>query len=114
MAKDVTLRLRGLDGQGPVRVHIEHHSGAALIAPSCELEVVTGGYRLSTTGFDGTSFRIDVDEAARTVKIEASAATGILGGGTAAVLERGEDIAPAVGLRASGDEPTMPIIVKKD
>jgi hypothetical protein len=109
---EVALRIRGLEADGPVRLHIEHKSGAALIVPSCEKEAIDGGFRLATTGFDGTDYEVFVDERANTVEVVASSPSPILGGEKSAIFIRGDDIEPAVGVRTSGDEPTMPIIVK--
>jgi hypothetical protein len=107
---DITVRVHGLDGDQMLRVHVEHKSGAALIAPDCKREDGPLGPKLTTTGFDGTVFHFEVNELVRELKIEASAPSVILGGKTTIALARAEDFVPAAGaLRVTGDEDTMPI-----
>lgn len=112
---ELTLRLRGLEREGPVRLHLEHKSGAALIVPACERRSIPAGHELRTRGFDGTDYRFTVDEVARVVRIQASAPTVLLGGSTEAAVVRGEDLTmpQLAALRITGDEDTMPISVKK-
>jgi hypothetical protein len=110
---DLSLSIRGLEGSGPVRIHLEHKSGAALIDPFCAIEDLEQGRMLSTQGFDGTGYRITIDEARATAQIEASAPSEILGGAISVVLPRGEDLASGGPLRITGDEDTMPITVRK-
>jgi len=84
----MSLRIRGLDVEGPVRVHIEHSSGAALIVPTCEKQPIDGGVRLMTTGFDGTDSRSRSTSATTWFGSARAGASAILGGETSAVLTR--------------------------
>ncbi len=109
----VQVRDLGEDASSPVKVHIEHKTGAALIAPECVPERAGEELRLSTTGFDGTRFFILVTE--ETLTIEASAATPILGGQKRATVPKAEPPTPQqLGVRVTGHESTMPIPVKGD
>lgn len=112
-AGNLSLTIRGLDGSESVRIHLEHKSGAALIVPYCEAADLEHGAKLSTNGFDGTDYRITIDDAAETALVEASRATAILGGATSIVLPRAADLASSGPLRITGDEDTMPITVRK-
>lgn len=116
VGRELTVRIRGLDGGGDVQIHIEHQSGAALIVPLCRRVARERGPELSTTGFDGTGFTLTLDEPSRSLEIVASAPTPILGGGTRVTLDNGEDVVPAVSrtTRVSGDEDTMPIDLERD
>jgi hypothetical protein len=107
----LTLRIRGLMTPHPVRIHLEHESGAALIVPGCREEPGIKGPRLETVGFDGTIFTVELDEQNGTAAISASQETPILGGGTTARIQRGPDTEESA-LRVTGDEETMPIEVK--
>ena len=106
----ITLRIRGLFTPHPVRIHIEHETGAALIVPGCREGPGPRGPRLETVGFDGTVFTIELDEDAQVAILSATQETPILGGGTTARIPRGADIEDS--LRVTGDEETMPIDVK--
>lgn len=110
---EVTVRLRRLESGSTVMLHIEHLDGAALIVPQCPRELAESGPILATQGFDGTLFRVHVDEGPRTLRIESSAPSAILGGLTARTLVRRADELPraAMRLRMTGDEVTHPIHV---
>jgi hypothetical protein len=107
----ITLKIRGLFTSHPVRIHLEHESGAALIVPGCREGPGPKGPRLETVGFDGTVFTVELDEQANTAEISATAETPILGGGTRASVPRGPDLVDNT-VRLTGDEETMPIDVK--
>ena len=107
----ITLRIRGLLTAHPVRVHLEHESGAALIVPGCREAPGVKGPRLETVGFDGTIFTVELDEQDSTASIQASQETPILGGSKTARIPRGPDVEDT-SLRVTGDEETMPIEVK--
>jgi hypothetical protein len=107
----LTLRIRGLTTPHPVKIHLEHESGAALIVPGCREGPGPRGPRLETVGFDGTIFTIELDDQAGTAAISASQETPILGGGKTARIQRGPDVEDGA-LRVTGDEETMPIEVK--
>lgn len=109
----VRLSIRGIGTSHPVRIHLEHESGAALIVPGCEEGPGDKGPLLKTVGFDGTTFTIALDEEANDASIEASQPSPILGGGQKARIERGPDPTPdEQSVRVTGDEATMPIQVK--
>ncbi len=107
----VQVRDLGEDASSPVKVHIEHKTGAALIDPECNPKRTGESLHLKTTGFDGTRFHVIVTE--ETVSIEASAPTPILGGEKRATIPRAEGPTPQqLGVRVTGHESTMPIPVK--
>lgn len=112
---EVSVRIRGLDGAGQVRVHIEHKSGAALIVPFCSKTDGKQGPELATTGFDGTDYHMSIDEVHNTLTVTASAPSPILGDLTTLTLKRVEDLSTtdSGALRVTGDEDTMPIVLKK-
>lgn len=113
--EDVLVQVKGLDVGLKLRVHVEHKSGAALIVPDCQAQVEDHGYDLAMVGFDGTDFRITLDEPGQTIRIVASAVTPILGDKSELVLPRIEDLGlhdPGE-LRITGDEVTRPIDVKR-
>lgn len=113
--EEVLVQVKGLDAGLKVRVHVEHKSGAALIVPDCQAQKDDRGYDLSMVGFDGTDFRITLDEPGQTIRIVASAVTPILGDKTELVLPRIADLGPhdSGELRITGDEVTRPIDVKR-
>lgn len=113
--EDVLVQIRGLDLGLRVRVNLEHKSGAALIVPECDARVNEHGYELELRGFDGTDYKVTIDEQARTLTIVASAATMLLGDQSKLALARTEDQANTgpTALRATGDEVTKPITVKR-
>lgn len=107
------LSIRGLGTSHPIRVQLEHDSGAALIVPGCEEGPGEKGPLLKTVGFDGTIFTISLDEETNEAAIEASQASPILGGARSARIMRGPDPTPDErSVRVTGDEATMPIEVK--
>jgi hypothetical protein len=113
--EDVLVQIKGLDQGLRVRVHLEHRSGAALIVPECDARVHENGYDLEMRGFDGTGFKMTLDEPERALRIFATAPTPLLGDKAALELPRAEDLGtpqPAP-LRITGDEVTRPIGVKK-
>jgi hypothetical protein len=112
---DVTVQVSGIEGGGRVKFHVEHKSGAALIVPECEQKAGKQGPELETRGFDGTDYKMIFDEVHNTLKIIATASTSILGDQRELELLRAEDLmlSPSSPLRVTGDEPTMPISVKR-
>lgn len=113
---ELTLRIRDLPGQGRINVHIEHRSGAALIAPFCESVRAGRVIEIKTTGFDGIDYRVTIEDAeSAPATIEASRPTMILGGASRCVLPRKADAHPSHPIRATGDEDTVPIsMLKRD
>ncbi len=109
---DVIVDVRDLDGDD-VRLNIEHITGAALIVPRAPVNAFGGGKRIETTGFDGTAYVVEFDEAKS--RITSSAPSVILGGASTLQVPRvavdKKDIGP---LRVTGDEETMPIPVDDD
>jgi hypothetical protein len=112
----VAVQVRGLEDPGaPIKIHIEHLSGAALIVPECHRVKSEVGIVIETRGFDGTDYRLTLDEQKRTMRIAASKPSLILGDKLELELPRVEDLVatPAAAIRVTGDEVTMPIVVKR-
>lgn len=111
----VTIQVRGIEDGARLKIQIEHESGAALIVPECEPQRDATAIIIETRGFDGTDYRLTVDEAKNSVRIAASKSSAILGEKLELELPRVEDFAtPAVSaMRVTGDEVTMPISVKR-
>lgn len=111
---EVTVRVRGLEGGGSVRLHIEHKSGAALIVPDCTRTRHEHGTRFQTRGFDGTTFTLELDDAGLSLDVHSSQQTDILGGLRQRTLARVRDLeVRPQGLRITGDEVTRPLSVIK-
>lgn len=110
---ELVVDVRGLGSAHGVRLNVEHTSGAALMIPRATEEVIDGGVRVRTSGFDGTHYTVDVFE--QSVTIDATAASPILGGAQHIEAPRVEVPAADPGaLRVTGDEETMPIPMAKE
>ena len=110
--REVSVRLRGLDGPAGVRIHLEHQSGAALIVPACARESSEGAAVFRLTGFDGVQFTVTVDPVGDHLWLRTSGPSLLLGGQRERKVPRGPDPEPQNrGICVTGDESTMPIPV---
>lgn len=93
-----------------VDVHIQHESGAALILPNCLTTPSGAGFKAEGTGFDGNTFRIEVDDATASLRVACTHESPILGGARDVRLPLDNLHKPAPpSERITGDEDTAPI-----